>query len=618
MAGDSSAESTRVRFPRVTARALASGRPMLPELERARRHRGALRRSRPGRQLLAAIEPLRAGLRPIPDAPYSLYRLFVRTGDRERFQRQFFLRRRNLTVTALGHLLRPDPELLDAAHDYLWAICEESTWILPAHERGGVDLFACETALWLAEALEVLKGAVAPEVAERVRSEIERQVVGPFMAFVDGAPAGRVPDGEENLARLVAGKGKHAFWWVGGHNNWNGVCSGATGAAMLWLERDPRRLARGVNALLSSLERFLETAFCADGASDEGAGYWQYGLINFVAFAELLRERTGGSVDLLSHPRMRAVARFPLAVQLSPGRVFNPSDCAPSVSLDPGLAVCLALRAGADGLPGLAARRLQPGARLSATLRSLLWWDGRARPAPKVGDALLPAAGVFRLRSGPLVLAGKAGHNGESHNHNDVGSFVLHAEGEDLLCDPGAPPYNRDFFGPRRYELFLQAQSRGHSLPVVGGRLQEFGRDFRGSVERFDPAGPRKSVELEFAGAYPAGGMRSLRRRLEVAPGGRFVMEDGFAFRGRPLPVEEALVTWLPVRVRGATAVVRGEKNVLTLRMIEPAGARFRLEEFELKTHGGEPGVLRRIAAELPAGSGGVFRVEGAVSRRRG
>jgi hypothetical protein len=615
---DQSIAAARSHRGRVTPVMLAARWPMFPELDRARRDPRRLRASRPARQLLAAIEPLLADLRPIPDTPYSFYRMFARSGDRARFEACFFQRRRNLAAAALGQFLRPRPETLAAVHDYLWAICEESTWILPAHERGGIDLFACETALWLTETLALLEGQIAPEVATRVRAEVERQVVGPFMAFVAGAPAERVPDGRENLADLVAGRQPHSFGWINGHNNWNGVCSGAMGAVMLWLEPDPRRLARGLNALLGSLERFLDTAFCADGASDEGVSYWQYGLVNFAAFAELLRGRTRGRVDLLAHPRMKPIARFPLAVCLSPGRFYNPADCPPALELAPGLAARLAARTGVRDLPGLAAGRLNLSHSLSTTLRSLLWWDGRSRRAPSVRDSLLSAAGVFRLRSGGLVLAGKAGHNFESHNHNDVGSFVLHCGGEDLLCDPGAPPYTREFFGPRRYELFLQAQSRGHSVPVVDGRQQSFGRAFCGRIERFDPGATRKSVEMEIAGAYPVKRLRSLRRKLELLPGGRFVLEDRFAFPRRPLPVEEAFVTWLPVTVRGSTAIVSRAGHSLKLRISKPRGARFRLEQIKLQTHGREPLVLRRIGVKLPRDMAGTFVLEGAVRRRSG
>lgn len=51
------------------------------------------------------------------------------------------------------------------------------------------------------------------------------------------------------------------------------------------------------------------------------------------------------------------------------------------------------------------------------------WGDGRDADGPAVG------------------VAAKGGHNGESHNHNDLGTFVLEAEGEEPLADLGAGEY---------------------------------------------------------------------------------------------------------------------------------------------------------------------------------
>ncbi|HOX06818.1 MAG TPA: heparinase II/III family protein [Planctomycetota bacterium] len=604
-------------LPRVTPEMVAVRRTMFPELERAgRRFRRALAARPAVRRLLAQVEAMAAGGRAAPGLPYSLYRQFQRTGDRGRFEGPYFERRRMLTAAALVHFLRPGAGTLDALQDLLWALCEESTWILPAHERGGLDLFATETAFALAETLELFRGELAGEVDARVRAEVRRRVTDPFLAGAARRVQPRTADGAEDLAALALGTAPLGIPFMDGHNNWTGVCASSTGAALLYCEGDPRRLSRGLNLVLGALGRFLAGAFAADGASDEGVAYWHYGLMNFVAFAELLRGRTGGRCDLLAGPRMRLIARSPLAVRLSEGWFYSHADCPPRAGFHPGVMARLAERAGEPGLLGLLNGPLAAGYRLPMLLRDLLWWDGRRRAAPPVGDALLPAVGIFRLRSGPLVLAGKAGHNAENHNHNDVGSFVLHCRGEDLLCDPGAPPYTREFFGPRRYELFVQAASRGHSVPLVGGAEQQRGREFRGALTAFRPDGPRKSAEVEFAEAYPVRGLARLGRRLELAPGGSFRLEDRFAFSGRPLPVEEALVTWLPVAVRGRTAVVRGRRSTLTLRIAEPAGARFRLEQFDLRTHSREPVRLRRIVVDLPAASTGAFRVEGRVLRR--
>ena len=123
----------------------------------------------------------------------------------------------------------------------------------------------------------------------------------------------------------------------------------------------------------------------------------------------------------------------------------------------------------------------------------MLWWDGTRGDMPELGDVLLPQSGVARIvgRAGqkPLVLAIKAGHNAEPHNHNDVGSFVLRAsDGVVYLCDPGAGLYNAEYFSAKRYDNVF-ANSYGHSVPRIGGTLQLPGREHSGTLEQSGPKG---------------------------------------------------------------------------------------------------------------------------------
>ena len=240
------------------------------------------------------------------------------------------------------------------------------------------------------------------------------------------------------------------------------------------------------------------------------------------------------------------------------------------------------------------------------------------RNAVLIDEPWIEARLLFALPgSGRAILAGKAGHNREPHNHNDVGSFVLHAAGEDLLCDPGSARYDAWYFTARRYTDYIQAMSKGHSVPVVAGKLQGAGTEFSGRVISFDAAGRTKAVEMEISRAYPVGTLKSLRRSLGVAPGGRFILEDEFEFSGKGRAVEEAFVTWLPVRINGKTAKVRGEKSVLTLRIDGPG--KFRLEEYATTSQkpGAPAGTLKRLVVKLPAARSRSFRLEGELKPRK-
>ena len=262
----------------------------------------------------------------------------------------------------------------------------------PAHTRV-IDLMAAETAFGLAEIVALLGPALDAEVRYRVRDEIERRIFAPFLS------------------------GYYDLRWFNGGDNWNGVCAGAIGGAFLYLERDPERLARALALILESLRTFVATAFAADGSTTEGVGYWHYGLTYPIIFAELLRGRTGGALDLLAAPRLRQIAAFPAAMLLAPGHFANFADATAQIPLNPGLIARLAARSGAPGLLSTLAPTapLQGAASsgLSRTLRDLLWWDGARQDAPPLADTLLPASGIARLTgrtaTGAIDRAGDQG-----------------------------------------------------------------------------------------------------------------------------------------------------------------------------------------------------------------
>ncbi|MEV4087072.1 hypothetical protein AB0J43_43105, partial [Nonomuraea fuscirosea] len=118
----------------------------------------------------------RARATPAPELTFTLWRRFADTGDRLAYERAYFERRRRLAALVLAAHLdgRPDPAL----DDLLWSVCDERTWVLPAHEpqdRPGeafVDLFAAETGHTLAEAATLLDGLADPRVLARVREEV--------------------------------------------------------------------------------------------------------------------------------------------------------------------------------------------------------------------------------------------------------------------------------------------------------------------------------------------------------------------------------------------------------------------------------------------------------------
>jgi hypothetical protein len=561
------------------------------------------------------------GIEQIPQTTYTQYRLFRRTGDRKPYQTPEGRKRTQLSIAALHLFLMPTPQsgssanprasfhqpdtgnqgmpgasndltptrLKDIVQDYLWNICEESTWVWPAHEMYLIDLAAAELGLTLAEILQLLGETLDAEVRHRVRTEIERRIFDPYLRM-------------HHLHR----------WYSSGQNNWSGFCNSAVAATFLLLEPEPGRLAQAVKIALDGLRLFLETAFEEDGSSTEGVGYWHYGLENFVILSEILYARSGGALNLLGTQRVRTIASYPAKLQLSGASFASFSDSGEQTMFNFGILSRLAERSGDASLSHLLAHPAQPAphGNIATQLRTLLWWDGQQPEAAHPDDAQLESVGIVRLVTKAtdgtsIVLVMKAGHNQENHNHNDVGSFIVHADGENLLTDPGGGLYTRDYFSEKRYENIF-ANSYGHSVPRIGANLQAYGRAFAGQLLENTVTATEKQATIEMARAYPCpelvSAIRQLRVTTEGQQAGMIWLSDHFVFNEAAHEVEEALITWLDCEVDGATALVHGQRHTLKVTIEQPHDARFQLEALEEPSRAnGRFAILKRLSFVMPA-----------------
>lgn len=518
----------------------------------------------------------------IPETTYTLYRMFRKTGDRDGFQKPFTEKRSLLAQEALAVLLGGDTARADRLNDLIWSVCEESSWVLPAHEKTDqyIDLTAAGTGATLAQLAACLGDRLPEEIHQRIGRELKRRIFDPYLEY-----------GEE-------------YGWNAGHNNWTGVCAGAIGQAFLLVEPDIDRQAKALALVVRQLNRFIEKGFNTDGACLEGIGYWDYGLSEYVIFAEMLRARTSGKIDLLAADKMKLIARYPLAVYLGNGTYASFSDSHESGSITPYLAGRIADRTGVTELNLLASE--SPVGSLQEALRNLLWAPEKKPGDFPVTDVFLPESGLIKMTAPAsghaLALAAKAGHNAEPHNNNDVGSFVLAIDGVVYLCDPGAGLYNRDYFSGKRYESIF-ANSYGHSVPRIGGELQKTGPAFKGSLEKTG----EKSALIRFEQAYGLPELSEAVRSIAMTETG-VILEDLFRFTGEGLPVEEALVTWHQVEANGSTARITTDKGTLEIRADSGDFAVETLEDICRVNK--KSGVLKRITVMKPAASETTSRFE--------
>jgi hypothetical protein len=136
----------------------------------------------------------------------------------------------------------------------------------------------------------------------------------------------------------------------------------------------------------------------------------------------------------------------------------------------------------------------------------------------------LKGINVITLRKNGFFLSFKSNHNGESHNHNDVGSFVLYRDGIPLFVDVGVDHYSGFTFSKERFNLWY-LRSEYHNLPVINGKAQKPGKNYRGT----DLEVSISSANTDISGAYGLEGEGSWIRSVSLEDGVA-VIKDSFTF----------------------------------------------------------------------------------------
>lgn len=489
--------------------------------------------------LIGEIEAEAARMIVEPEAELTdeLFRMFGETGDRLSYENVYFAKRKRLNAFAIMAWLKPETaSYREALHRTAWSICDEFTWCLPAHfgekrgPYGNIDLFAAETGFTLSEMSALLGETLDENLRERIAFETERRL---FKPFLEQGP----------------------YPWEKLENNWSSVCAGSIGAAALYAIGDAERLARVLERVHAAMDCFL-AGYGDDGACVEGYLYWQYGFGYYVYYADLLKRATGGAIDGFAIPKAKEIALFQQRCFSSGDTVINFSDSPQRCGVFMGLTLKLHDEYPEVAVPDAALRESFAAdhcGRWAPAIRNLIWAaaerEGAATRAS--GTALSSASGEWRTEAHYMADAGwfmsryvpaqggaaycfaaKGGHNGESHNHNDCGHFLLHADSDVYLADIGRGLYTKEYFGPDRYSFWCNG-SQGHSLPIVGGQLQQEGAGHKAIVTAAFVGDGEDRFELELGGAYPgAAGLTGLRRsfawKKEGAPS--LTLVDRYAF----------------------------------------------------------------------------------------
>lgn len=497
--------------------------------------------------------------RPWPHLMATNYLKYSRVGNRDQYEAVNFARRDILGSLVIAECIEGQGRFLDAITDAVWGICEESSWVLPAHinaQKAGsglpdtsepvVDLFSAETGAlvaWTAYLVGEQLNHVSPLIMPRLYREVQTRILTP------------------NLER-------DDFWWMGfGErrvNNWNPWINSNWLTCALLMETDETRRAAAVAKILRSLDRFI-TPYPRDGGCDEGPGYWSRAGASLYENLDLLYSATNGQVDEWDDPLIQDIGRYEYRAHVAGHFYLNFADAAAVLMPDPILVRNYGRRIHDDKMVAFgewlaqSVDMLHLGARTEKSISPSL---GRVLPAlfgikelpqtpvqpPLVRDVFLNEIEVMVARdqagsSQGLYLAAKGGHNEESHNHNDVGNFVVYRDGKPLLIDVGVETYTRKTFSAQRYEIWTM-QSAYHSLPTINGILQAPGAAFAARDVHYSADDHAASFSLDIAGAYPPeAGLKHWRRSLTLQRGQFVELVDEYEAAAKPQSLTLSLVT---------------------------------------------------------------------------
>ena len=446
----------------------------------------------------------------IPCVKYSERYEYYRSGNRTESEREYFRRRKHLSSVAILALLYPEKSYMTEVQDLIWAICDEYSWALPAHTDGTlekdlvcIDLFSSETGFMLCELLEVFEDKIAPVIKNRVKKEIFSRIITPF----------------ENQSQP----------WEFYNMNRNAVCSAGVCACFIYL--NPQGFDAISNRLYACMQRFVD-GYPEDGTCLEGFTYWHYGFGYYVWFADMIKDFTNGQIDLFAGQKIRNIAGYPQRSFLygPPDSIISFSDGSRSGKVACGLQHYLH-KIYPSEIACLEIDRMQVNGLnipFVTFLRTFLYYNPD-EPVQKMlfKDYHLKDAGQVIINRDGYSLAIKAGHNGEQHNHNDIGHFIFTDKDGQALCDIGAGKYTKEYhIVPQRYTYFCPG-SQGHSVPMFDGATQAYGVEHFGTLQ-FD--GER--VTIDFANAYALENLKKCRRDVQILSDG-VELRDTFDYQGK-------------------------------------------------------------------------------------
>ena len=452
--------------------------------------------------------------------PWTVFAENKITGNRVNYEGICFEKRRQLAALVMAEIMEGKGRFTKDIIDGMGSFCEETWWGIPAHygkriplsEIQEVDLFNAETAnliVWTKYMLQKQFDQFSPDLCQRIDREVEARILQPALT--------------------------KDYWWKTAGMNWNPwICSNWL-ACVLLCETNETRKVEAIAQIKKATEAFIN-AYPEDGGCDEGPGYWDRAAASMFEVLRLLPDFSNHS------EKIRKMAAYAYKTYIGNDYCVCFADAHENKAVQQvnivypfGLFLNDQTMREFGAYLGRQKQILTNPAALYdksgnfPTLSRELFFLRHIRDfiteqprEPLLKDVWLSDLQIMTARRGNLYVAMKGGTNGESHNHNDVGSFIVYANGEPLFIDPAVGEYTAKTFSKDRYDIWTM-QSGYHNLPQINGVDQKDGKEFASKVISHKNG----QLTLDIAGAYPAeAGVKSWKRTVSAMKSGISVTEE--------------------------------------------------------------------------------------------
>ena len=480
--------------------------------------------------------------------PASVFAEFKKTGNRTHYESILFEKRRQLAALVMAEIIEGKHRFTNDIINGLQSTLEETWWGLPAHYKTEmprpddqtVDLFNAETAALVAYTRYVMGDELnkfSPLLVQRIDSEISRRI----------------------LQEAV----KTNYWWKTASMNWNPwICSNWL-ACVLFCEHNETRRQQAIDQINKAADAFM-VAYPEDGGCDEGPHYWDRAAASLFEVYYLS--------SLFTSPKLLAMESYIYKMYIGNNYAVNFADAHGNrAMLNINIGYPFGLMTGdktmcqyaawvgqQEDVLHQAAQLYNKSGNWPSLGRELIFLKHiqdflRETPRePHLQEVWLPDLQIMTARE-PFV-AMKGGHNGESHNHNDVGSFIVYPNGEPLFIDPGVGEYTSKTFSRQRYDIWTM-QSDYHNLPRINGYSQRAGKQYKAQVISHKTG----QLTLDISSAYPTEAqIHHWHRTIKVQKGKQVEVTEDFALQSYLAPTQLMLITPVEPQLTKAGIITLG------------------------------------------------------------